>query len=52
MKKAVTNPDTNGNRNITMKGPPQYSFVHLNYESGLLSKMKWKRNITIMTDKM
>jgi hypothetical protein len=50
MRKTVINQGTNGNRNTTMKRLPLYSFVHLNRESGLLRKMKWKRNITIMTD--
>jgi len=49
MRKTVTNQGTNGNRNTTMKRLPLYSFVHLNHESGLLSQMKWKRNITIIT---
>jgi hypothetical protein len=50
MKKTVTNQGTNGNRNTITKKLPLYSFVHLNHESGLLHKMKRKRNVTIMTD--
>jgi hypothetical protein len=50
MRKTGTNQGTNSNRNTTMKRLPLYSFVHLNHESGLLSKVKQKRNITIMTD--